>query len=658
MRKLPFLLLVLFLALNLSSVAFAQEDEESKPKFVYTVKGRIVDADGKPVPDANIYFESEKGHYGCVIIVSGSDENGNFIIQKTTSEENPIWIIASEKVSPERVASLSVSSYAGMWGVTDYYPEIKGKKLELRANQVTDLGDIPLTLSYQPVSFILRDASGEKIKAVEESDADVFFELLSPNGDKLADHYRSIKNDKDEVSIFEFAIPQGVWNIRVRIYGDYDLEGMIDLDVKASEKQEVDVTLKKSGEENDLSNSLKFNRAEALKELERRKIEISEESLLKRIDKGNLHAVELLLAAGVNPNAKNEEGNSILYYAIDNNETEIAHALIIYGADINEKDKYEETVLMQAAFKGNVEIVKELINRDAEVNGRSITGRTPLMNAAWSDSPETINALIDAGAEVNAKDIIKRTALMFARQNSEVTETLLLRGAKVNAKDKDGQTALLYQFDGGDQSLKVIDVLLKYGANPNVKNKKGNTPLMDAAASNDTDIVELLKSYGAKDTKETLLMLAVLDNDVKQVRELLKRGADPNSSSQEGWTPLLRAAQDKNLEIIRMLLDKGANINAKLKDGETPLRIALSDKPDIEVMKFLLSKGADINAKDKDGETVLLYAIRFKPEFVKFLIDNGADVNIKDKDGWTPLKIARLHENKDAILLLKKAGAE
>lgn len=656
MRKLSFLLLVLFLHLSLYSAAFSQEDEDSKPKFVYTVKGRIVDSEGKPMPDASIIFEKE-GHNNRVLAASTSDKNGNFIIHKTTDEETPNWIIAAENLSHSRTALLYVSSFTGAWEVTDYYPDLKGKKLELRANQVTDLGDVSLTLFYQPVSLVLKDANGEKIKVIEESDTNVFLELFSPNGDKLTELDTSIKSDKDVISNFEILVPKGEWEVRVKLGGDYDLEGTVELDVKENEKQEIDVTLKKSGEENERLNPLTINRAEALKELERRKIEISEESLLKRIDKGNLRAVELLLAVGVNPNTKNKEGDTVLYYAVENDKTKLARALIDFSADLTVRNEYEETLLMRAAFNGNVEIVKELIYRGADVNAHSRIDGTPLMSAAWSDSPETINALIDAGAEVNAKDSSEGTALMLVYESAEVAETLIRRGAKVNAKDEDGKTALLHQFDL-NKDKDVIETLLKHGANPNIKDKSGNTPLLEAIALNDTGIIELLKSYGAKDTKETLLMQAVLDNDVKQVRELLRQGANPNISTQERWTPLLRATQENNLEIVRMLLDKKADVNARLERGGTPLILALRNETNIEVIKLLLSKGADINAKDVDGETALFYAIRSNLEFVKFFIDNGANVNIKDNNGQTPLRLAKIQNNKEIVSLLKKAGAE
>src|SRR5215831_2951493 len=71
----------------------------------------------------------------------------------------------------------------------------------------------------------------------------------------------------------------------------------------------------------------------------------------------------------------------------------------------------------------------------------------------------------------------------------------------------------------------------------------------------------------------TSLLLAASHDDVAQVRQLLKTGANPNVRNKLDTTPLLEAAFHSNAEIIKALLDAGADPNAAGADGQTPLML-------------------------------------------------------------------------------------
>src|SRR5262245_56529984 len=50
-------------------------------------------------------------------------------------------------------------------------------------------------------------------------------------------------------------------------------------------------------------------------------------------------------------------------------------------------------------------------------------------------------------------------------------------------------------------------------------------------------------------------------NDVAQVRQLIKSGADVNAPAADGTTPLLYAAFDSNVDMLKTLLSAGADPN-------------------------------------------------------------------------------------------------
>jgi len=114
----------------------------------------------------------------------------------------------------------------------------------------------------------------------------------------------------------------------------------------------------------------------------------------------------------------------------------------------------------------------------------------------------------------------------------------------VNNKDKYGFTVLHGLAE--EENLEIMQYLIDYGANVNVKNDEGITPLHLAGWA---DIVKLL----------------------------IKNGANLESVSKNGETPLVNLASEQEREdVIEALLQAGANVNAKNARGETALDIAIS----------------------------------------------------------------------------------
>jgi ankyrin repeat protein len=134
-----------------------------------------------------------------------------------------------------------------------------------------------------------------------------------------------------------------------------------------------------------------------------------------------MSTVKMLLQAGTDPNAKNNEGFAPLVYYVsalmfecmfEGSENE--SLLLLFknaGADMDAADPRGETLLMDALGYGrSVEEILELIQLGANVNARNNEGLTPLfmINSCTSLEPKDIdtivNALVAAGADMNAKN--------------------------------------------------------------------------------------------------------------------------------------------------------------------------------------------------------------------------------------------------------------
>ena len=75
-----------------------------------------------------------------------------------------------------------------------------------------------------------------------------------------------------------------------------------------------------------------------------------------------------------------------------------------------------------------------------------------------------------------------------------------------------------------------------------------------------------------------------------------------------GRTALLTAAFEGNLKNVKNLIEKGADVNVEKKDGKTALLLASGNSNGLQIIQYLIQNGAKINAQTKDGYSPLMWA--------------------------------------------------
>ncbi len=153
------------------------------------------------------------------------------------------------------------------------------------------------------------------------------------------------------------------------------------------------------------------------------------------------------------------------------------------------------------------------------------------------------------------------------------------------------------------------------------------------------------------------LLNAAYEGNEKKVLMLLKTGANVNTSTNEGITPLMYATQGGYLSIVKILIFNGADVNAVPKDGTTSLISAAQNNHE-NIAEYLILNDASINAIDLSYRSALWYAIAYNNLILSdMLIFYGADFEQKDTQGNTPLIISVTNSDYEIIELLINKGA-
>ena len=272
---------------------------------------------------------------------------------------------------------------------------------------------------------------------------------------------------------------------------------------------------------------------------------------LEAAERGDLPAVESLIAKGTDVNAQ-YNGVTALMAASLHGHTQVVRVLLDNGADVNGKTANQATALIAASLYGHKEIVELLLAKGADVNVKGgKNSETALIAASRQGGKEIVQLLLAKGADVNAGSI----------------------GPYVDSKATDGFSALMFASQEGHKE--VVQLLLAKGADVNAK---ATTTIMRHSQE------------GHKEVNNMPDLYANLPESVKEgnfVNQVFVKGQGQGMVIKD-VTALMLASLHSHKEVVRLLLAKRADVNANTTDGQTALSLASQD----EIRKLLIKAGA------------------------------------------------------------------
>ena len=368
--------------------------------------------------------------------------------------------------------------------------------------------------------------------------------------------------------------------------------------------------------------------------------------LAVRLDR--VEALKALLTAGANPQMQHPlptrpgatRAANALHLAATLGQAKALRALLSDGVDVNAWDNSGNTLLHTAILRsnvpvarGNVPVVRELIEAGADVNLATRMGLTPLEEAKQQGDKAVVDVLIDAGAdEKDEYGSTIRTAQELQDRRSfrrRLTWTIVIAVSLIVA---------IFAFVGVRNFLMIWAV------------EGGNAGLARIAIAAGADTSAITDS---RDSGVSLLTNAAAEGSASMVRTLLQSGVNVHSQDFRG-TALHHATYSGQSSIVRQLIDGGASVHTRNNHGSTPMHMigldwhrAVTPPTYQEIVEMLVSARADVNARDHYGSTPLhsTLSATHRPALAPVLLNAGADVNARDNRESTPLHVMMKHLN-------------
>jgi ankyrin repeat protein len=344
-----------------------------------------------------------------------------------------------------------------------------------------------------------------------------------------------------------------------------------------------------------------------------------------------IHGIgDAFVAAKVDINARDNEGNTPLHLAAETGTKDVFDWLVQHGASLdatnnagqtprelalNTTNAYSpfrfnpDTDLFQAIRNGKLESVAAILKAQPDLLNKPDQNRqTPLLAALQAKHTNIAGYLEKQGAQWDAV-----SAVLAGRDN--VLRDLITQQPYLITNSFGGQNLLHLAAANGQ--VVIVKQLLVAGTDLKAPDIWGLSPLGVALAQHQTSIANLFREQGAREN-------------------------------------IFDAVSFGDFDAVKVLLAKNKSLALATNKIGMPVTFIATALGQAEILKQLLDDGAPL----PHGNTTLLHiaAIYNQTNTAALLIQRGVEVEAFDLMGYTPLQLAASEGSTETAMLLLKHG--
>jgi ankyrin repeat protein len=343
---------------------------------------------------------------------------------------------------------------------------------------------------------------------------------------------------------------------------------------------------------------------------------------------GRLAFVRRLMQGGADPHQKDAAGYPLLHVAIDAGRRDLTRELLRLGADAAAVNAVGESSLAAALRKGWLDLAPALARAGADPNLPDRSGRTLLEAALAARDLPLARTLVTLGARPLGGSWAGPLWQAYQDRDLDACRLLLSLGVSPETPDPRGRRPAAVATAEGRADF--LHLFLGYGADPDT--------LHEAARQHGhPHLASLIAAHGGQRRVlpapflDTPLGVAIRRGDARDAARLLDQGARPDQPVAEGLPPLHLAVVLGRSSIVKQLLKRGIDPNATLPAtvSDSFLRLVRGG-----TLRWLIKNDSNITP-------IMLAADCGCPETARALIDAGARTSVWTKRNrmW-PINIA------------------
>lgn len=318
------------------------------------------------------------------------------------------------------------------------------------------------------------------------------------------------------------------------------------------------------------------------------------------VENRDLNTVKMLVNLGANINKTNNQEMTPFHIAAYLGDMDIVSFFVENGADVKQ---HGSTAIFYATCTGSRSVVKYLLNNGAVITNPHAT--KALLGAACGGYLDIVRMLIENGkVDINCMTPQLKTPLFQAVNNNrlQTAQYLIKNGASLHIE---GGCILHVAIE--KKNLEMIELLLSHRADLlSVRMGKYQESALDIAVQgNQLPIVAQLVKHGANlnaHAKYNTVLIAAVQNHMGEnhassnflpmIIFLLEKGADVNAVdiSANKQSALHVAVLKNNFKLVKLLVKYGADIHLYDAHGDSPFSLAQSPYTAREITDYLLEQ--------------------------------------------------------------------